>query len=100
MNSFLLSLPENSVLPTKVISKIQSDRKYWWIRSFEGEFFDVDKLEGDKPFCQSVSLSTGYYTIGVGTPKNNIRYDFRVGYDKINFQYFSYNEQLADIIVA
>ena len=97
--SVSITLDKNAVLSKKQIRNINSRRKYRWLKSFDGEFYDVGEIEGSEPFLMTVSLPKGEYTIGCGTQKNSIKFDFRVRSLCNTLGYFSYNLQLEDIIV-
>ena len=94
-----ITLDKDIVLSKKQMQTITSKRRYWWLKSFDGEFYDVGELEGSIPFSKSVLLPIGYYTIGCGTPKSSIKFDFRVSHSRNTLGYFSNNPQLKDIII-
>ena len=100
-----ITLDKDAVLTKSQLKGITSRRKYWWLKSTEDGFgsdifYDIGEIEGNIPFSKEVHLPTGKYTIGCGTPKCAIRFDFKVRYtDSVHYHYESYNTQLEDILV-
>lgn len=89
LHKVYLELDDEKVLSNKQFKSLCSNRKYWWIKRNNSstipnyaidydnvEFLDMEKIEGNKKFKMEIELPCGYYTIGCGSSKNGIRYDF------------------------